>query len=87
MRGAIRHERLRLGRRPVGDRVPAGEGFCFDETAVHRMRREPGSGATVTAHAHSPPLGWVGQYGELADHLLNRVPTSSEEHLAPKDYQ
>ncbi|MEV7675529.1 hypothetical protein [Streptomyces sp. NPDC088752] len=51
------------------------------------MRREPGSGATVTVHAHSPPLEWVGQYAEPADHLLHRVPTSSEEHLAPKGHQ
>ncbi|MFI8166154.1 cysteine dioxygenase [Streptomyces sp. NPDC085931] len=86
-RGAIRHEHLRLGNRPVGDRVPAGEGFCFDETFIHRMRREPEAGPTVTIHAYSPPLERTGQYGELADGLLHRVPTSSEEHLSPKGRQ
>lgn len=86
-RGAICHEHLRLGQRPVGDRVPTGEGFCFDETFIHRMRREPGSGPTVTIHAYSPPLERAGQYGEQEDGLLHRVPTSSEEHLSPKGRQ
>jgi hypothetical protein len=86
-RGAIRHEHLRLGHRPVGDRVPAGEGFCFDETFIHRMRREPGAGPTVTIHAYSPPLEWTGQYGEQDDGLLHRMPTSSEDHLSPKGRQ
>ncbi|MFF7277916.1 hypothetical protein [Streptomyces griseorubiginosus] len=84
--GAIRHEHLRLGHRPVGDRVPAGEG-CFDETFIHRMRREPGGGRTVTIHAYSPPLVRTGQYGEQDDQLLHRVPTGSEEHLSPKGRQ
>ncbi|WP_334666680.1 cysteine dioxygenase [Streptomyces cyaneofuscatus] len=80
-RSAISHEHLRLGQRPVGDRVPTGEGR-FDE--IHRMRREPGSGPTVPIHAYSPPLERAGQYGEQEDGLLHRVPTSSEEHLSPK---
>ncbi|MFI8219719.1 cysteine dioxygenase [Streptomyces sp. NPDC085932] len=86
-RGAIRHEHLRLGERPVGTRVPAGEGFRFDETFIHRMRREPDAGPTVTIHAYSPPLERTGQYGEAEDGLLHRVPTSSEEHLSPKGRQ
>ncbi|MEV7745225.1 hypothetical protein [Streptomyces griseorubiginosus] len=85
--GAIRHEHLRLGHRPVGDRVPACEGFCFDETFVHRMRREPDGGRTVTIHACSPPLVRTGQYGEQDDQLPHRVPMSSEEHLSPKGRQ
>ncbi|MEU3852319.1 hypothetical protein [Streptomyces sp. NPDC029554] len=68
-------------------RVPAGEGFCFDETFIHRMRREPGAGPTVTIRAYSPPLERTGQYGEAEDGLLHRVPASSEEHLSPKDRQ
>ncbi|GAA2285983.1 hypothetical protein GCM10010145_39770 [Streptomyces ruber] len=86
-RGAIRHEHLRLGHRPVGTRVPTGEGFCFDETFIHRMRREPGAGPTVTVHAYSPPLVSTGQYGEQDDGLLHRVPTPSDEHLSPKGRQ
>ncbi|MFF8556803.1 hypothetical protein ACF058_28735 [Streptomyces sp. NPDC015501] len=87
LRGAIRHEHLRLGQRPVGDRGPTGEGFCFDETFIHRMRREPEAGPTVTIHAYSPPLERAGQYGEQEDGLLHRVSTSSEEHLSPKSRQ
>ncbi|MEW9547443.1 hypothetical protein [Nonomuraea sp. NPDC050783] len=85
--GTIRHEHLRLGERPVGVAVPAGEGFCFDETFIHRMRRDPGAGPTVTVHAYAPPLTRTGQYGEAHDGLLHRVPTSSEAHLSPKGAQ
>ncbi|CAL9370164.1 hypothetical protein SUDANB1_00848 [Streptomyces sp. enrichment culture] len=77
-------EHLRLGHRPVGERVPVGEGFCFDETFIHRMRREPGAGQTVTIHAYWPPLERAGQYGEQENGLLHRVPTSSQEPLSPK---
>ncbi|KAA0940245.1 cupin domain-containing protein [Streptomyces apricus] len=86
-RGAIRHEKLRLGQRPVGTRVDAGDGFCFDRTAIHRMRREPGAGPTVTVHAYSPPLEHTGQYGQHEDGLLHRVPTSSEQSLQPTGHQ
>ena len=86
-RGAIRHEHLRLGERPTGTTVPAGQGFCFDETFIHRMRGAPGTGPTVTIHAYSPPLTRTGQYGEADDGLLHRMPTSSEAHLSPKGAQ
>ncbi|UJW28490.1 hypothetical protein L3Q67_24775 [Saccharothrix sp. AJ9571] len=81
--GAIRHEHLRLGDRPVGKAVHAGEGFCFDNTFIHRMRPEPGAGATVTIHAYSPPLIETGQYGEGHDGLLHRIPSPAEEQLKP----
>jgi hypothetical protein len=86
-RGCIRHEQLRLGERPTGAAVPAGEGFRFDNTFIHRMRREPGAGATVTVHAYSPPLSHTGQYAEHDDGLLHRTPTSSEEQLVPHGRQ
>jgi len=87
-RGVIRHEHLRLGARPVGGPVPAGEGFRFDETAIHRMRREPGEQLTVTIHAYSPPLVETGQYRQDDhDELLHRVPTPSEEQLRPQGFQ
>ncbi|MGW0523011.1 hypothetical protein [Crossiella sp. NPDC003009] len=86
-RGTIRHEHLRLGHRPVGQAVPAGEGYCFDETVIHRMRPEPGAGPTVTIHAYSPPLTRTGQYGEGSDELLHRVPAPAEEQLRPKGKQ
>jgi hypothetical protein len=86
-RGCIRHEHLRLGTRPVGRGVPAGEGFRFDSTVIHRMRREPGHDLTVTIHAYSPPLVETGQYHEHDDALLHRVPTASTEQLRPQGFQ
>lgn len=55
-RGAIRHERLRLDGDPEGHAAKAGEAFCFDNTFIHRMRRESGAGETVNIHAYPPPL-------------------------------
>jgi hypothetical protein len=87
VRGGIRHENLRLGDRPAGRAVEAGETFCFDATFIHRMRREPGAGPTVTVHAYSPPLTDTGQYAECADGLLHRHPSPAEEQLKPHGYQ
>jgi hypothetical protein len=87
VRGAIRHEHLRLGERPTGTAVQAGETFAFDDTFIHRMRREPGAGPTVTIHAYSPPLHQTGQYGECDDGLLHRTPTAAEEQLTPHGHQ
>jgi hypothetical protein len=87
-RGVIRHEHLRLGFRPVGRAVPAGEGFRFDETTIHRMRREPGEPLTVTIHAYSPPLVETGQYRQDdGDQLLHRVPSPADEQLRPQGFQ
>ncbi len=85
--GVIRHEHLRLGERPVGSAVPAGEGFRFDETAIHRMRAESGAGPTVTIHAYSPPLVETGQYGAHDDGRLHRVPSPATEQLEPHGRQ
>jgi hypothetical protein len=85
--GAIRHEHLRLGFRPVGTAIPSGETFVFDETYIHRMRCEPGSGPTVTVHAYSPPLERTGQYAAQDDELLHRIPTDSSEQLKPHGWQ
>ncbi|WP_158853238.1 cysteine dioxygenase [Saccharothrix deserti] len=82
-KGSIRHEQLRLGRRPTGTAVPEGNGFSFDNTFIHRMRREPDAGPTVTIHAYSPPLTRTGQYAEHEDGLLHRIPTDAEEQLVP----
>ncbi|MDQ1041703.1 hypothetical protein QFZ75_008205 [Streptomyces sp. V3I8] len=62
-RGAVRHEKLRRGDRPAGTRADKGQGFCFDRTALHRMRREPGAGPAVTVHACSPALEHTGHQG------------------------
>ena len=83
-RGAIRHEHLRLGYRPVGRVVEAGDGFRFDETVIHRMRPEPGHEPTITVHAYSPPLVNTGQYG---DGLLHRTPGPAQDQLKPKGDQ
>jgi hypothetical protein len=85
--GAIRHEHLTLDGEPTGSCVAAGDGFEFDDTAIHRMRREPGAGPTVTVHAYSPPLVRTGQYAQQSDGLLHRVPTRAEEQLKPKGPQ
>jgi len=84
VRGAIRHERLRLEGNPDGTAVHAGDGFCFDDTFVHRMRREPGAGETVTIHAYSPPLLQTGQYSEVpGEGYLRRHAAPAEEQLIP----
>lgn len=85
--GCIRHEHLRLGARPTGTAMDAGGTFCFDDTFIHRMRREPGAGPTITIHAYSPPLLQTGQYGERPDGLLHRTPTDAEEQLKPHGHQ
>jgi len=87
VRGVLRQERIRLGRPPAGRRVPAGEGFCFDETAVLRMRPERGAGPTVSVHAYSPLLEFTGKYGEREEGLLRRLPASSKERLSMRGWQ
>lgn len=49
-RGALTHERARLGCAPHVEEVGAGKGFCFDETFYHRMHAAPDAGPTVTVH-------------------------------------
>jgi hypothetical protein len=85
--GAIRHEHLRLGERPTGAAAEAGTTYSFDDTFIHRMRREPGAGPTVTVHAYSPPLERTGQYGEQRDGLLHRTSTAAAEQLVPHGRQ
>jgi hypothetical protein len=87
VKGTIRHEHLRLGDRPVGTAVPAGETFRFDPTFIHRMRPEPEAGPTVTVHAYSPPLTDTGQYAECDDGLLHRHPSPADEQLKPHGRQ
>ena len=85
--GVIRHEHLRLGERPTGTAVPAGQGFRFDETEIHRMRAEPDGGPTVTIHEYPPPLVETGQYGARHDHRLHRVSSPADEQLRPHSFQ
>ncbi|AZM87469.1 hypothetical protein [Streptomyces sp. W1SF4] len=83
-RGALTHERARLGNAPHTDEVGAGNGFCFDETFYHRMRPVGEAGPTVTVHVfaltapeavagHDPacPALWLGLPSTAAD---RRVP-------------
>ncbi len=87
VQGAIRHERLRLAGEPLGDAVEAGDGFCFDDTFIHQMRREPGAGETATIHAYTPPLARTGRYSENGHGQLRRVDAPAEEQLSPKGSQ
>lgn len=62
-RGALTHERARLGCAPHPEEVGAGHGFCFDQTFYHRMYAVPDAGPTVTVHVFAsadldnPPNG------------------------------
>ncbi|MFJ4862858.1 MULTISPECIES: hypothetical protein [unclassified Streptomyces] len=49
-RGALAHERARLGCAPHAEEVGAGKGFSFDETFYHRMHAVRDAGPTVTVH-------------------------------------
>ncbi|MFF1411288.1 hypothetical protein ACFVX6_16125 [Streptomyces sp. NPDC058289] len=49
-RGALTHERARLGCAPRAEEVGAGKGFHFDETFYHRMHAVRDAGPTVTVH-------------------------------------
>lgn len=84
-RGRILHEHLRLGDGlgTICEAVPEGGTFTFDDTAIHRMRFQPGGPRTVTVHAYSPPLERTGQYDNGDDDILHRLPTSSAEPLRP----
>ncbi|MFE5491401.1 hypothetical protein ACFQ7Z_15850 [Streptomyces virginiae] len=64
-RGAITHERVRLGCAPHPEEVGAGQGFCFDETFFHRMHAVRDAGPTVTVHVFAPvdPDGGGGPVG------------------------
>ncbi|MFF5703612.1 hypothetical protein ACFY7H_14050 [Streptomyces sp. NPDC012794] len=53
-RGALTHERARLGDAPRTEEVGAGLGFCFDETFYHRMHPVREAGPTVTVHVFAP---------------------------------
>ncbi|CAM5264924.1 hypothetical protein [Streptomyces avidinii] len=64
-RGALHHERARLGSTPHLEEVGAGRGFCFDETFFHRLQAVPEAGPTVSVHvfALAGPAMSYGQIG------------------------
>ncbi|MEU3407091.1 hypothetical protein ABZ766_24540 [Streptomyces sp. NPDC006670] len=54
-RGALTHERARLGSAPHTTEIGAGNAFCFDETFYHRMHAVREAGPTVTVHVFATP--------------------------------
>ncbi|MFD0378967.1 hypothetical protein [Streptomyces sp. NPDC127112] len=54
-RGALTHERARLGTAPHTTEIGAGNAFCFDETFYHRMHAARDAGPTVTVHVFATP--------------------------------
>lgn len=80
--GAVREERLLLGRPPSARTVPAGESFDFAATDIHRVLHAGGEPA-VTIHVYSPPLVRMGAYTVEQDGTLQRFAISHEEELRP----
>jgi predicted metal-dependent enzyme (double-stranded beta helix superfamily) len=80
--GAIREERLAIGRPPAERVAAAGEAFSFGPADIHRVAHAGGEPA-VTIHAYSPPLSRMGAYEVLPSGVLRRWSILSEEELAP----
>jgi hypothetical protein len=82
--GEIVEERLVLGGPPRVRRHPAGGGFDFDASHVHRMSQDSLVPA-VSIHAYSPPLWRMGTYAVGPDGTLRRESISYAEELRPVD--
>jgi|SRR6476659_5361747 len=81
--GAVREERLVLGRSPSSPiSRTAGAGSCFEFSAsdIHRVLHAGGEPA-VTIHAYSPPLVRMGSYAIEPSGQLRRHAVSHEEEL------
>lgn len=80
--GAVREERLALGRDTVARTVGAGGSFTFAAADIHRVLHA-GEGPAVTIHAYSPPLVRMGAYVVEPGGELRRHAVSYEEELRP----
>jgi predicted metal-dependent enzyme (double-stranded beta helix superfamily) len=82
VQGAIREERLRVGREPLVRTFGPGTTFDFSSADIHRVAHA-GGGPAVTLHAYSPPLWRMGAYEVEADGSLRRHSISYAEELRP----
>jgi predicted metal-dependent enzyme (double-stranded beta helix superfamily) len=80
--GAVREDRLVLGRGTVSRVARAGESFTFTASDIHRVLHA-GDAPAVTIHAYSPPLWRMGAYEVGEDGELRRHSVSYAEELRP----
>jgi len=80
--GAVREDRLTLGRPPSSRVVAAGSSFSFRASDIHRVLHH-GAAPAVTIHAYSPPLWRMGAYEVGPDGTLARHSLSYAEELRP----
>jgi mannose-6-phosphate isomerase-like protein (cupin superfamily) len=78
--GAVREERLRLGRSPQVRTIQGGSTFTVPPVAIHRVLHS-GEAPAVTIHAYSPPLTRTGAYRIGDGGELERESLSVEEEL------
>ncbi|MCY7372498.1 MAG: cysteine dioxygenase family protein [Spirochaetaceae bacterium] len=80
--GAIREQRLAVGRAHVERHVAAGQALTVRPADIHRVLHS-GPTPSVTIHAYSPPLRRMGQYESDDDGTLRRHAQDAEEELRP----
>ncbi len=80
--GALREDRLALGRTPTSRTVRAGGSFGFSAADIHRVSHA-GAVPAVSLHAYSPPLWRMGAYEIGAGGELRRHSVSYAEELRP----
>jgi predicted metal-dependent enzyme (double-stranded beta helix superfamily) len=82
VRGALREQRLALGRDPLTRVFAAGATFSFSASDIHRVEHF-GNDPAVSLHVYSPPLERMGAYTVGADGALARHSMSYAEELRP----
>ena len=82
VRGALREQRLALGRDPLTRVFSAGSTFSFSASDIHRVEH-CGLEPAVSLHVYSPPLWRMGAYAVGSDGALVRHSMSYAEELRP----
>lgn len=80
--GAIREQRLAVGRANAERGFVAGETFTVRPSDIHRVQHVGGA-PSVTIHAYSPPLSRMGQYEIGPNGTLQRHAQDAVEELRP----
>ena len=80
--GAVRDQRLAVGRANVERRYEAGECFTVRPSDIHRVQHD-GPEPSVTIHVYSPPLSRMGQYEIGPDGTLQRHAQDAVQELRP----